>query len=60
MSKHTPGPWKANYLQSGAVCVYDEKFGRICQVAGRGISTTPDNARLIAAAPVVIWQRDEN
>ena len=51
-SEHTPGPWRAEGPN-----VYAKKKLLTCVAGGEGISIAEDdaNARLIAAAPDLLW-----
>lgn len=68
-SKHTQGPWHVNKIDPGFGTVYEyeiwadywpvKKANLIGVVSSRGYSTEDEaNARLIAAAPTVVEERD--
>ena len=52
MSKHTPGPWKANFAISQAAYIFggDRNFARVYN-EWQDEANQEANARLIAAAP---------
>ena len=69
-TKHTPGPWKANFVISGAAYIFggDRNFARVFN-EWQDEANREANARLIAAAPELLealesiaefWNRDQN
>ena len=51
MNKHTPGPWRVDHKDNGALQIYGQ--GLIANMAGQS-ATQPANAALIAAAPELL------
>ena len=54
-TKHTPGPWKANFVISGAAYIFggDRNFARVFN-EWQDEANREANARLIAAAPEML------
>ena len=60
MSKHTPGPWKANFAISGSVYIFggDRNFACVFD-EWRDEANQEANANLIAAAPDLLEALEE-
>lgn len=65
MSKSTPGPWAVNPYNARVDCAVESKIGGllpVCQLLWptdeRSEAETEANARLIAAAPVLLEQHE--
>ena len=59
MSKHTAGPWCPDDAQPGDLFRYvvhgeGDSFGWICQLSTNGNANAEADARLIAAAPLLL------
>ena len=60
MSKHTPGPWKANFAISGSVYIFGGDRNFVCVFnEWRDEANQEANANLIAAAPDLLEALEE-